>query len=127
MILIVMFAFYAVTSSGKYKCALVHSFMPHLRLSGRIFLSICASFFYQNSQSKFYIFSYFPFCLWWILVLFHSSVKNWSSRPLFHLFLVFFKQTLQFLLQIDVKNAHPVYATGIRTHAFRTLASSHNH
>ena len=36
-------------------------------------------------------------------------------RPLFSLSSVFFKQTLQFLQQINVKNVHPVYDTGIRT------------
>ena len=39
-----------------------------------------------------------------------------QRRPLFHLFSVFFKQTIQFLQQINVKNAHPVYGAGIWTH-----------
>ena len=38
------------------------------------------------------------------------------QRPLFDLFLVSFKQTLQFLLEGNVKHVHPVYATGIGTH-----------
>ena len=37
-------------------------------------------------------------------------------RPLFRLFSAFFKQTIQILQQINVKNAHPVYGAGIRTH-----------
>ena len=37
-------------------------------------------------------------------------------QPLFRLFFVFFKQTLQILQQITVKNVHPVYRDGIRTH-----------
>ena len=41
-------------------------------------------------------------------------------RPLFHLFLVFFTQTIQFLQQINVKkcHVHPVYAAGFRTQKF---------
>ena len=30
--------------------------------------------------------------------------------------MVFFKQTIQFLQQIDVKNVHPVYRAGVPTH-----------
>ena len=37
-------------------------------------------------------------------------------RPLFNLFSVFFKQTIQILHQSNVKNVHPVYGAGIRTH-----------
>ena len=46
-------------------------------------------------------------------------LKMGQPRPLFRLFLVFFKQTLlQFLQQINVKkcHVHPVYGTRIRTH-----------
>ena len=38
------------------------------------------------------------------------------TRPLFHLFSVLFKQALQFLQQINVKNVDPVYGAGIWTH-----------
>ena len=31
------------------------------------------------------------------------------------------------LLQINVKNVHPVYGTGIQTHDLKTWVSSHNH
>ena len=41
---------------------------------------------------------------------------NKPSRPLFRLFLVFFKQTLKNLQQINGKNFHPVYEAGIQTH-----------
>ena len=41
-------------------------------------------------------------------------------RPLF--IFVFFKQTLQFLQQINVKNVHPVYSAGIRTHNIQNLS-----
>ena len=37
-------------------------------------------------------------------------------QPLFRLFLIFFKQTIQVLQQINVKNVHLVYGAGIRTH-----------
>ena len=45
-------------------------------------------------------------------------------RPLFRLFLVFFKQvSIQFYNKLMWKNVHPVYGTGIRTHDI----FSHNH
>ena len=39
-------------------------------------------------------------------------------QPLFRLFSVFFKQTIQFLQQMNVKkyHVHPVSGAGIRTH-----------
>ena len=37
-------------------------------------------------------------------------------RPLLRLFAVFFKQTIQCLQQINMKNVHPVYSAGIRIH-----------
>ena len=37
-------------------------------------------------------------------------------RPLFRLLLLFFKQTLQILQQMNVQNVHTVYNTGIGTH-----------
>ena len=45
-------------------------------------------------------------------------LKMGQTRPLFRLFSVFFKQTIQFLQQINVKkcHVHPVYGAGIRTH-----------
>ena len=42
-------------------------------------------------------------------------LKMGHSRPLFNYFLIF-KQTLQFVLQIYVKNVHPVNGHGIQTH-----------
>ena len=41
--------------------------------------------------------------------------KMGHPRHLF-LFSVFLKQTTQVLEQLNVKNIHPVYGTGIRTH-----------
>ena len=38
--------------------------------------------------------------------------KKWANTGLF---LVFFKQTSQFVQQINVKYVHPVYGAGIRT------------
>ena len=38
------------------------------------------------------------------------------SVPLFRLFSVYFKQTIQILQQIKVKNVHPVSDAGIQTH-----------
>ena len=45
-----------------------------------------------------------------------AFLKKGQPRPLFRLFFGLFKQTLQFLQQIYVKNVHPVYGAGIRTH-----------
>ena len=40
-----------------------------------------------------------------------------QTRPLFRLFSVSFKQTIQFLQQINVKNVvYPVSGAGIQTH-----------
>ena len=39
-----------------------------------------------------------------------------QPRPLFYLFFVFSNKQYNFLQQINVKNVHPVYSTGIRIH-----------
>ena len=45
-----------------------------------------------------------------------------QPRPLLSFIFDLFKQTsLQFLQQIYVKNVHPVYGAGIRTHDLRNL------
>ena len=50
----------------------------------------------------------------------NESSKSFSevhqNRPLFHLFSSFQTNILQFFQQIFVKNVHPVYGAGIRTH-----------
>ena len=44
-------------------------------------------------------------------------------RPLLRLFLVFFKQTVQILQQINVKNVHPVSGgTGIKSHDYLIMS-----
>ena len=50
--------------------------------------------------------------------------KVGHARPLFHLFSVFFKKTIQFLQQINVKKCqvHPVSGVGIRTHDLLNLS-----
>ena len=57
---------------------------------------------------------------WWSrFCKFHCSMlclKNEPTRPLFSFIFGFFKQTIQFLQQINVKNVHPVYGAGIQTH-----------
>ena len=40
----------------------------------------------------------------------------WPTSASFLFIFVFFKQTLQFLQQINVKDVHPVSGTGILTH-----------
>ena len=48
--------------------------------------------------------------------------KKWANPSLFlHIFSLF-KQTIQFLQQINVKNVHPVYSTGIRTHDLSNMS-----
>ena len=42
-------------------------------------------------------------------------------QPLFIYFRLF-KQTLQFLRQINVKNVHPVFSTGIQTHDLQKVS-----
>ena len=42
--------------------------------------------------------------------------------PLFCLFLVFSNKYYKFVQQIYVKNVHPVYCAGIRTHDLRNMS-----
>ena len=46
--------------------------------------------------------------------MFHYFFK-WAFPGLFFIYFRLFKQALQFLKQIYVKNIHPVYGAGIRT------------
>ena len=49
--------------------------------------------------------------------------KKWANPRLFLFIFGLFKQTLiQFLQQINVKNVHPVYGTGIRTHGLQNVS-----
>ena len=48
--------------------------------------------------------------------------KNGPTPASFSLILGLFKQTLQFLQQIYVKNVHPVYGAGIRTHNLQNVS-----
>ena len=40
---------------------------------------------------------------------------------LFFVYFRLFKQTKQFLQQINVKNVHPVYSAGIQTHNYKYM------
>ena len=52
----------------------------------------------------------------------HSYVfLNWPTPASFSFILGLFKQTLQFLQQMYVKNVHPVYGAGIRTHDIQNV------
>ena len=51
-----------------------------------------------------------------------AHLKMGHHRPLFRLFSVFFKQTVYFLQQINEKNVHPVYSTGIQTHDLQNVS-----
>ena len=49
--------------------------------------------------------------------------KKWANPASFSFIFGLFKQkSLQFLQQINVKNIHPVYGTGIRTHDLRNAS-----
>ena len=47
---------------------------------------------------------------------------KWAIPGLFFVYFCLFKQTLQFLQQINVKNVHPEYGAGIRTHNLRNMS-----
>ena len=49
-------------------------------------------------------------------MLFSFFLKKWPTPASFSFIFGHFKQTLQFLQQINVKNVHLVYGTGYRTH-----------
>ena len=54
----------------------------------------------------------------------NNFIKNGQPGPFFVCFCLF-KQTIQFLKQINVKkcpNVHPVYSTGIRTHDLHNVS-----
>ena len=51
-----------------------------------------------------------------------SFFSNRPSPSSFWFIFVFFKHTLQFLQQIYVKNVHPVYRAGIKTHNFQHMS-----
>ena len=50
-----------------------------------------------------------------------SFFKNVPIPASFSFILGLFKQTLQFLQQMYVKNVHPVYGAGIRTHDIQNV------
>ena len=43
-------------------------------------------------------------------------------RPLFFVYFRRFEKTLQFFQQINVKNVHPVWGAGIRTHNLSNMS-----
>ena len=50
-------------------------------------------------------------------------LKKWANPASFSFIFGLFKQTsIQFLQQIYVKNVHPVYGAGIRTHDLRNVS-----
>ena len=65
------------------------------------------------AQRHISLFQSFSFCLCSIYIIF---LKKWANPGLFFIYFRLFKHTLQFLQQINVKNVHPVYGAGIRTH-----------
>ena len=55
-------------------------------------------------------------------VVLGDDVKNWAIPGLFSVYFRLFKQILQFLQQICVKNVHPAYGAGIRTHDLNIMS-----
>ena len=53
--------------------------------------------------------------------------KKWAKPGLFLMYFGIFKQTIQFLQQINVKNVHPVCGARIWTHDLSTWVVNHNH
>ena len=51
-----------------------------------------------------------------------SSLLKWAIPGLFFIYFPLFKGKIQFLQQINVKNAHPVYIAGIRTHDLQDMS-----
>ena len=49
-------------------------------------------------------------------------LKKRANSVLFLYIFGLFKQTIQFLQQINVKNVHPVYSAGIRTHDLSNMS-----
>ena len=49
------------------------------------------------------------------------SILKMGNPGLFFAYFRLFKQKLQFLQQINVKNVHPVYGAGIGTHDLRNM------
>ena len=60
-----------------------------------------------------------PFYQWKLIVDFF---KNGPTSASFSFLFSLFKQTIQFLQQINVKNVHPVYSARIRTHDLSTIS-----
>ena len=50
-------------------------------------------------------------------------LEKWAKPGLFFIFIyILFKQTIQFLQQINVKNIHPVYSAGIITYYLSNMS-----
>ena len=49
-------------------------------------------------------------------------IKNGPTPASFSYIFSVFKQTLQFLQQINVKNVHPLYSAGIQTHNLSNMS-----
>ena len=43
-------------------------------------------------------------------------LKKWANTRLVFIYFRLFKQTIEFLQQLNVKNGRPVYGAGIQTH-----------
>ena len=56
-----------------------------------------------------------------------KKVFVWAIAGLFFVYFRLFKQTLQFIQQINVKNVFPVYGAGVEPMTCITRFCSHNH
>ena len=57
--------------------------------------------------------------IWWEELFLY---KKWAITGLFFIYFRHFKHTLQFLQQINLKNVHPVYGAGNRTHNLQNMS-----
>ena len=72
-------------------------------------------------------------CSYWLFKIYQpirmlKASSNCENTGLFLIYSHLFKQTLQSLQQIYVKNVHPVSGAGIQTHNLQNMrVSSHSH
>ena len=91
-------------------------------LSVSLFLSTLLSLAFSLSLSLSVLFTSYPFPIIHLNFAYSFVLKNGPTPASFSFIFGLFKQTLQFLQY--VKNVHPVYGDGIRTHDLRNVSLS---
>ena len=93
-------------------CALSCGVLPNIRYLKPL---LAVTYFCQYLDQRSYRLTAIFSCLLFTKRFSQIVLFNGPSPNSF-LFLVFFKQTLKFFQQINVKNDHPVYSAGIQTY-----------